>query len=116
VKLTTHLHRVSGLRMHGAILPLPQHAFIAWCSVKAQGQLLPLPYAACILALKWRPHIRRYPKHNTIQRHNPEYQEFKVTLNIRVTEGDRLCGGYTISPEIHSPYFFTRYYVKRHRR
>jgi hypothetical protein len=27
--------------MHGAIPPLPQHAFMAWCSVKkkAQGQL-----------------------------------------------------------------------------
>jgi hypothetical protein len=22
----------------------PQHAFMAWCNVKAQGQLLPLPY------------------------------------------------------------------------
>jgi hypothetical protein len=26
--------------MSGAILPLPQHALMAWCSVKAQGQLL----------------------------------------------------------------------------
>jgi hypothetical protein len=25
--------------MSGAILPLPQYAFMAWCSVKAQGQL-----------------------------------------------------------------------------
>jgi hypothetical protein len=25
--------------MSGAIHPLPQYAFIAWCSVKAQGQL-----------------------------------------------------------------------------
>jgi len=25
--------------MNGAILPLPQYAFMAWCSVKAQGQL-----------------------------------------------------------------------------
>jgi len=24
--------------MHGAIPPLPQYAFMAWCSVKAQGQ------------------------------------------------------------------------------
>jgi hypothetical protein len=29
--------------MRGAILPLPQYAFVAWCSVKAQGQLY-LPY------------------------------------------------------------------------
>jgi hypothetical protein len=28
-----------GQRMSGAILPLPQYAFMAWCSVKAQGQL-----------------------------------------------------------------------------
>jgi len=25
--------------MLGAIPPLPQYAFMAWCSVKAQGQL-----------------------------------------------------------------------------
>jgi hypothetical protein len=33
--------------MNGAIPPLPQYAFMAWCSVKAQGQLyltLPLTY------------------------------------------------------------------------
>jgi hypothetical protein len=28
-----------GQRMSGAILPLPQYSFMAWCSVKAQGQL-----------------------------------------------------------------------------
>jgi hypothetical protein len=34
-----------GQRISGAILPLPQYAFMAWCSVKAQGYiyLLPLP-------------------------------------------------------------------------
>jgi hypothetical protein len=36
--LTTHLHIVPRLRMRGAIPPL-QHAFMAWCPVKAQGQL-----------------------------------------------------------------------------
>jgi len=32
--------------MSGAIPPLPQYAFMAWCLVKAQVQLylLPLPY------------------------------------------------------------------------
>jgi hypothetical protein len=32
--------------MSGAIPPLPQYAFMAWCLAKAQGQLylLPLPY------------------------------------------------------------------------
>jgi hypothetical protein len=29
--------------MSGAIPPLPQYAFLAWCSVKAQGQLYLLP-------------------------------------------------------------------------
>jgi hypothetical protein len=30
--------------MSGAILPIPQYAFMAWCSVKAQGQLYPHLY------------------------------------------------------------------------
>jgi len=37
VKLTTHLHLVPGSRKSGAIPPLPQYVFMAWCSVKAQG-------------------------------------------------------------------------------
>jgi len=32
--LTTHLHLVLGQRMHGAIPPLPQYAFMAWHLVK----------------------------------------------------------------------------------
>jgi hypothetical protein len=32
VKLTTHLHLVPRSRMHGAISPLPQYAFIVRCS------------------------------------------------------------------------------------
>jgi hypothetical protein len=39
MKLTTHLHLVSRSRMCGSIPPFLQYAFIAWCSVKAQGQL-----------------------------------------------------------------------------
>jgi hypothetical protein len=31
VKLTTHLHLVPGLRMCGAVLPLPYYAFMPWC-------------------------------------------------------------------------------------
>jgi hypothetical protein len=34
VKLTTHLHLVTRLRMRGAILALPQYAFITWYSLK----------------------------------------------------------------------------------
>jgi hypothetical protein len=30
--------------MSGAIPPLPQYAFTAWCLVKAQGQLYLLPF------------------------------------------------------------------------
>jgi hypothetical protein len=39
VKLTTHLNLVLRSRMYGAIPPLPQYAFMAWCPVKAQGNL-----------------------------------------------------------------------------
>jgi hypothetical protein len=39
VKMTTNLHLVPTLRMSGAIPPVPQCSFMAWCSVKAQGQL-----------------------------------------------------------------------------
>jgi hypothetical protein len=34
VKLTTQLHLVPRSRIHGAIPPLPQYAFMAWCSVR----------------------------------------------------------------------------------
>jgi hypothetical protein len=34
VKLTTHLHLMQRLGMRGAILPLPQHIFTAWCLIK----------------------------------------------------------------------------------
>jgi len=39
VKLTTHFHLVPESRMRRAIPRLPEYAFMAWCSVKAQGQL-----------------------------------------------------------------------------
>jgi hypothetical protein len=35
----THLHLVPRSIMRRTIPPLPQHAFMAWCSVKQQGQL-----------------------------------------------------------------------------
>jgi hypothetical protein len=34
VKPTTHLHLVPRSRIRGAIPPLPQYAFMAWCLVK----------------------------------------------------------------------------------
>jgi hypothetical protein len=38
--------------MSGAIPPLPQYAFMAWCLVKAQGQLYLLPFTLHIMQLK----------------------------------------------------------------
>jgi len=34
VKLTIHLHLVLRSRMRGTLSPLPQNAFMAWCSVR----------------------------------------------------------------------------------
>jgi hypothetical protein len=42
MKLTTHLNLVPRSKMHGAISPLPQYAFMAWCSVKSIGTTLML--------------------------------------------------------------------------
>jgi hypothetical protein len=43
VKLTTDIHLVSRPRKHGAILPLHQYDFMAWCSVqKSTGTTLSL--------------------------------------------------------------------------
>jgi hypothetical protein len=60
VKLTTHLHPVPRLRTHGAILPLPQYAFISWCSVKKRKhgdnwvcKITPL---FCFLKLRYEIH------------------------------------------------------------
>jgi hypothetical protein len=39
VELTTHLHLVPRSRIRRTIPPFPQYAFMAWCSLKAQGQL-----------------------------------------------------------------------------
>jgi hypothetical protein len=38
--------------MHEAIPPLPQYAFMAWCSVKAQGQLFNLDLVA-VQKVRW---------------------------------------------------------------
>jgi len=42
--------------MSGAIPPLPQYAFMAWCLVKAQGTTLPLQQSNCWRHIKnaWR--------------------------------------------------------------
>jgi hypothetical protein len=38
LKLTTYLYLVPRSRKRGAISPLPQYTFMAWCSVKTPGQ------------------------------------------------------------------------------
>jgi len=38
VRLTTHLNLVPRSRMPGAAPPVPQYAFMSWCSVKTQEQ------------------------------------------------------------------------------
>jgi hypothetical protein len=45
-----------GQRMSGAILPLPQYARMAWCSVKAQGQLYLLYFKQDMWSLKDTKH------------------------------------------------------------
>jgi hypothetical protein len=44
MKLMTHLHLVLRSRLHGAIPPLPQYAFMEWCSVKSTGTTLPFTF------------------------------------------------------------------------
>jgi len=41
--------------MSGAIPPLPQYAFMVWCSVKAQGQLYIFTLLVCREILKTEP-------------------------------------------------------------
>jgi hypothetical protein len=51
-----HLHLLPRSKICGAIPPLPQHAFTAWCSVKSHGHLYLylLPYF----------YFRHLPQHN----------------------------------------------------
>jgi hypothetical protein len=56
VKLTTHLHLVPKSRMHGAILPLLQYVFMAWCLVKHRATL-PLPSTFIYVCVYVQVHI-----------------------------------------------------------
>jgi hypothetical protein len=40
VKLTTHLHVMLRLRLHGAIHPLPLYVFMAWCLIKQSDKFV----------------------------------------------------------------------------
>jgi hypothetical protein len=60
LKILTHLHLVPTSRMRGAIPPLLQYTFMAWCSVKkAQGQLY--------LLLRCWPSKHRVISHSALQ-------------------------------------------------
>jgi hypothetical protein len=53
VKLTAHFHLVQRSKNACSYTSTPQYAFMAWCSVKAQGQLyLYFPREACISLFK----------------------------------------------------------------
>jgi hypothetical protein len=50
--LTTHLYPVPRLRMRGAVLPLPQYAFMVWCLVKHRGNFITeylYKYTTCVV-------------------------------------------------------------------
>jgi hypothetical protein len=63
--------------MSGAIPPFPQYALMAWCSVKAQGQL----------------HFYLLPLKNT---HKNE--EMEVNVNVKVKVKLSLCSASLSSP------------------
>jgi hypothetical protein len=68
--------------MHGAIYSLPQYAFIAWCSVKAQGLLgcyavyLRFGGPSCLHLQQNGPPKRRAPTHRfrALQHTTPRYE------------------------------------------
>jgi hypothetical protein len=53
VELTTHLHLVPRSKNEWCYTSTPQYALMAWCSVKAQGQLHVLPFLAVPTNTLW---------------------------------------------------------------
>jgi hypothetical protein len=58
VKLTTHLHVMPRSRMRGAIPPLPQYVFMAWCLVKHSDNFTSLPFYVIIIQLEETANIK----------------------------------------------------------
>jgi hypothetical protein len=79
--------------MSGAIPPLPQYAFMAWCSVEARGQIYICLYliiflSFCLLSVnpfcEWKieTYIRVWLVHNMLQLQFHFQQDFKLTLLV----------------------------------
>jgi hypothetical protein len=66
VKLKTHFPLMPRTKVRGAIYPFPQYAFMAWCSVKAQGKLY-IIYAK--KAQKYMHHFRQVRNSHSIPFH-----------------------------------------------
>jgi hypothetical protein len=56
--------------MSGAIPPLPQYVFIAWCSVTEQGQLYLLPLSSIIGGSVLHPQLDSAPCRGDRDPHN----------------------------------------------
>jgi hypothetical protein len=61
--------------MSGAIPPLPQYASMAWCLVKAQGQLYLFHYMYASMPLD-------IPNQLTAMKVKPAYKGFPTYLNV----------------------------------
>jgi len=61
VKLTIYLHLVPRSRIRGSIHPLPQYAFMAWFSFKAQEQLYLYLYGEDLLSPIPTPKLEDHP-------------------------------------------------------
>jgi hypothetical protein len=48
--------------MRGDIPPLPQYAFMAWCSLKAQGQILPFTFYVAYQNFKSKRNVKDGPQ------------------------------------------------------
>jgi hypothetical protein len=75
--------------MSGAVPPLPQYAFMAWCSVKAQEQLYLSPLSSQITdfiqhyEIIWNSDIQRNPHHCSAKfKYQPPHVELVMDEEI----------------------------------